>query len=433
MNLKRYLTSLVGVYLIAGSLMAQDTLRLTRVESEAIFLKENLNLLAEKLEIPQAEAMVLQASLWPNPNFTLDQVNFWATDKQRGGQEVSPPFFGNVGRNLQVGIEVEQLIQTAGKRKKLMALEQVGVDKAKQYFEDLLRNLKLELRAELTNIQYLQLRKATFINQVSSVKQLTETYNRQVAAGNLPKAEFVRLKALELELLKNISDLDKDINESQKTVKQLLHIPAATFVIIDTADYWQLMNTAELPAVLDLVDQGKQNRPDYHLANLDIDYNNKLYTYEKAQKVPDLVLKGMYDRNGSTMLNFVGFGVAMDLPFFNKNQGNIKAAKIGVEQSKIRLKSATHGLETEIVLAYQNLANALNFQNQIEASYETGLDDLLKSYTKNFTNRNISLLEYLDFLEAYLENKKIIMEAAKDISEKKEELSFAVGKDIFNK
>lgn len=41
----------------------QDTLVLSIKECEAIFLKENLLLIAEKLEISKAEAMVLQARL----------------------------------------------------------------------------------------------------------------------------------------------------------------------------------------------------------------------------------------------------------------------------------------------------------------------------------------------------------------------------------
>ncbi|GIV43422.1 MAG: hypothetical protein KatS3mg035_0545 [Bacteroidia bacterium] len=99
--------------------MAQDTLKLSREQCEAIFLKENLLLLAEKLEISKAEAIKLQASLWPNPNITLDEINLWTTQKQLGiwGQELPGLNGGNFGRNQQFTFSIEQLILTAGKRK----------------------------------------------------------------------------------------------------------------------------------------------------------------------------------------------------------------------------------------------------------------------------------------------------------------------------
>ncbi|MCH5688037.1 hypothetical protein LWM68_29495 [Niabella sp. W65] len=97
--------------------MAQDTLTLSRSQCEAIFLRENLSLIAEQLNVPMAEAEVKQASLWPNPQFTLDEINLWANRHQTGGQEVSPPIIGNWGRNQQYAVSLEQLIYTAGKRK----------------------------------------------------------------------------------------------------------------------------------------------------------------------------------------------------------------------------------------------------------------------------------------------------------------------------
>ena len=86
--------------------------------------------------------------------------------------------------------------------------------------------------------------------------------------------------------------------------------------------------------------------------------------------------------------------------------------------------------ENDIVLSYQNLSNAIHFLEEIEPGYEAALDELLTNYTKNFTDRTIGMLEYLDFLDAYLNNKEIILEAWKDVNEKSEELNYAVGMDL---
>lgn len=409
---------------------AQDTLKINRAQCETIFLKENLALMAEKLKIPQAEAMVLQAKLWPNPTLTIDQVNLWATPSQTRGQEVVPPLIGSFGKNLEFGVGLEQLVQTAGKRKKLVALEQVSIEKAKQYFEELLRNLKIEFRNQLTNLQYLQFSQAIYQNQVQSVRQLAKAYQNQVDQGNVPKGEYVRLKALELEILKNISELKNEINEAQKEIKLLMHLPATACLEITDEGYWKNTAQFQLVSMDHLLSLAKESRPDFKLASLEQSFSSKLYAYEKARRTPDLNLKAAYDRNGSTMLNFVGFGVAMDLPVFNRNQGNIQSARIGMEQSSVLVQQKNQELENVVVRAYRNLDNAIQFFSQIEPGYEQMLDELLGTYTKNFTDRNISLLEYLDFMDAYLGNKKIILEAEKNVNEKSEELNYTVGKDV---
>lgn len=407
---------------------AQDTLSLSREECERIFLRENLLLIAEKLKISQSEALVQQAKLWPNPSFTLDQINFWATQRQTGGQEVSPPLWGNFGRNQQFGVEIEQLILTAGKRKKLIALELVGVDKAAIYFEELLRNLKTEFRSLISELQYIQGVETAYKEQLLSISKLTSVFQSQLQKGNISKGEYVRLKALELELTGELNNLKNEKNAIQRELKSLMRVNPVTSLVISESlqpirDYSQLTASG-------LIEKAKENRQDLKLSVLEKDYYSKLHTYERSQRIPDLSLKAMYDRNGSTMLDFVGFGFTMDLPLFNRNQGNIKYAETGMEIAKLENEYLQLSVENEVVSAYQNLLIATDFMKNIDTDYEQTLDDLLKYYTTNFQSRNISMIEFIDFLDAYLDNKKIILEAEKNIFQKLEELNYAVGTEV---
>jgi cobalt-zinc-cadmium efflux system outer membrane protein len=432
MSISKYVGFTIILFFLYVQVVAQDTLKLNRQQCEAVFLKENLLLIAGRLEIPKAEAMKLQATLWPNPTVSLDEINLWATQKQLGvfGEELPGFNGGNFGRNQQISFSIEQLILTAGKRKKLMALEQVNVDKSQQYFQDLLRHLKYEFRQQLTQLQYLQFNRAIYLNQISSVRQLTQAYQKQVDLGNIPKGEYIRLKALELEFSKQINELNKEINEAQKELKLLMRLPANVHLIVSDDDYLKNIESFKLLSLSALLDTAKSSRPDLKLSELNQTYFSKLYAYEKAQRTPNVTLKGGYDRGGNFMYNFVGFGVAMDLPVFNRNQGNIRYANLGIEQSKIYYEQQSLTVTNEIALSWQNLNASIQFFESIEPDYEKTLDDLLNAYTKNFTNRNMNLLEYLDFLDAYLENKKIILEAGKEVNDKAEELNFSVGTDL---
>ena len=409
-------------------LQAQETLKISREEVETMFLQNNLLLISEKLNIESQQAEVIQAKLWPNPEFSISEINLWRAREV----EPSPPLIGNFGRNQQIAFELNQLVQTAGKRKKLIALEQVDVSKAEQYFENLLRGLKLELRSQLTNLQYNQQAIKVHKNLIENISKLTNAYKNQLDKGNISKAEYIRLKAQELEINKEILDLTRESNEIQKELKLLLRTDAT--VSIEITDDGFVKNTKPYEAIFidQVVENAKENRPDYKLALLEEDYSNKLLSFEKAQRIPDMTFGVNYDRNGSTMLDFVGFGVSFDLPVFNRNKGGIKKAQISIESAKHQKEQTVLTIENEIFLAYKSLQQAVDFVKSIELDYEKDLDLLLENYTKNFTSKNVSMLEYFDFMDAYLENKKIILEAQKDVNQKAEELNYSLGKDFNN-
>ena len=409
-------------------LQAQEILKISREEAETLFLQNNLLLISEKLQIESQKAEVIQAKLWPNPEFSISEINLWKNNTV----EPSPPFFGNFGRNQQIALELNQLIQTAGKRKKLIALEQVDVSKAEQYFEDLLRSLKLELRNQLTDLQYNQQAIKVHQNLIENISKLTNAYENQLDKGNISKAEYIRLKAQVLEINKEILDLTRESNEIQKELKLLLRVNPN--ISIEITDDGFVKNTQSYEAIFieQIIENAKENRPDYKLALLEEEYSNKLLSYEKAQRIPDLTFGVNYDRNGNTMLDFVGFGVSFDLPVFNRNKGGIQKAQISIESAKNQKEQTLLTIENEIFLAYKSLQQAIDFVKSIEPDYEKDLDLLLENYTKNFTSKNVSMLEYFDFMDAYLENKKIILEAQKDVNQKAEELNYSLGKDFNN-
>src|SRR5690606_34042094 len=234
---------------------------------------------------------------------------------------------------------------------------------------------------------------------------LTHAYQNQLSKGNISKAEYIRLKAQELEINKENLALTQQSNEIQKELKLLLRIPPMVEIEISNEGFVTDPKPYRSIFIEQIIGLGKEYRPDYQLALLEEEYSNKLLSYERALRVPDLKFGMNYDRNGSTMLDFVGVGVTMDLPFFNRNQGGIKKAQISIENAKIQKKQTLLSIENEVFLTYKSLQQALDFLRHVDTNYEVELDDILEKQTKNFTSRNVSMLEYFDFMHAYLNNK----------------------------
>ncbi|WP_025124296.1 TolC family protein [Myroides odoratimimus] len=411
------------------STYAQDssvkTLMLSKEEAEALFLEQNLELIAKNLEISQAEAQLLQAKLWPNPTFEVSEINFWKTTDI----EEQPKLIGNWGESQQYAFRVEQLIQTGGKRRKTIDLQKLTIEEKQQEFESIIRELKLELRGNLSDLQILQEQQKIYEKQIESTKSLISAYKNQLDQGNISQAQYIRLKAAELQFKKELVNINKELEEAVKDFKNFINIGSNTLVVITDKLVAPEKEISELELESWII-TAQEQRPDALKSKTLEKQSEKRLEIEKAQRVPDITLGVDYDRGGNIMRDFVGFGISFDLPIFDRNKGGIKEAKIDIELAKLDTQSKLNEIANDIVEAFRNYYHAEQLYKEIDSEYEQQLDQLLEAYLKNFQKRNVSLIEYLDFVEAYIENKTILLETKKDLNDHFEKLQYAVGQDL---
>ncbi|RYF46806.1 MAG: TolC family protein, partial [Cytophagaceae bacterium] len=89
-----------------------DSLTLTLRQADSLFLRNNLLLLAERFRVDASQAQVLQAGLYDNPTVTLE-LSTYNPETRR---------IPDIGRQGQKIVSVQQLLYTAGKRNKRVAL-----------------------------------------------------------------------------------------------------------------------------------------------------------------------------------------------------------------------------------------------------------------------------------------------------------------------
>ncbi|WP_244265141.1 TolC family protein [Leptospira alexanderi] len=115
-------------------------------KAEETFLRNNLSLLAKRLEIEASKAEIIQTSLWDNPILSIDQ-NIYNQNTNR---------YLDTTRNGQTTIQIEQIFVLAGKRDKRIRIAQWNTNTKEQDFYDLLRALKLELRVTFYKLFFLK-------------------------------------------------------------------------------------------------------------------------------------------------------------------------------------------------------------------------------------------------------------------------------------
>lgn len=408
----------VGVYS-----QSSDTLRLNRDEIETIFLRQNLALIAEKMNVSIADAEIMQAKLWDNPSLSISDVNLWATGIQR---EVLRE--ADAGNYTQFAIELNQFILTAGKRRKNVAVQQVSKEMTVQQFGETLRGMKTELRLRINEIVYIQHYETVLSGQADVLAKLITAYEKQVQNGNLSKGELLRLQSSCLEMENELYQLRIELNGHLKALNALLNLPATYYIVVMPGS---VNENAILPVLVDLFAIATENRPDMKLQKLQTERFAKSLSFEKAQRVPDITLSATYDHYAGVWKNYVGFGLSFDLPVFNRNQGNIKIATFGLEQSKLVEQQLQNTIFNEIAEVFGNYEQSLTFYRKIsDKKILLELDEMRDVCAKNLINRNISMLEFIDFMESYQKSKQIFLETQKAVNNNFEELQYVVGKDL---
>ncbi|MDR2221596.1 MAG: TolC family protein [Flavobacteriaceae bacterium] len=425
--LKRTILILLAV-LSSHFLQSQNTPKekhFSKQELETLFLEQNIDLLAKKLEISQAEAQLIQAKLWPNPTFEISEVNLWKTTNI----EEQEPLIGNWGTAQQISMHLEQMIQMGGKRRKNIDLQKLSIEEREKEFEHVVRQSKLEFRNLMNTLVMLQEQKKIYQNQIANTQALIKAFKNQLDHGNISQAEYIRLKAAELQFRKELNDVNKDWQEAMKELKNFINLGKNTDIVITTPLEAPKKTVSEMQ-LEDWIINAQESRPDILLSkNLEKQSQKKL-EIEKAERIPDLTLGVDYDRGGNIMTNFVGFGVSFDLPIFNRNKGNIKDAEIEIQLSKLETQNKQNEIANAIIEAFRNYYDAEQLYHTIDTDYEQQLDKLLDAYYKNFQKKNVSMIEYLDFVEAYLDNKNILLETKKDLNEHFETLQYAIGQEL---
>lgn len=209
-----------------------------------------------------------------------------------------------------------------------------------------------------------------------------------------------------------------------------MNLPAESFIKLTEEGFVPDNSKIENLNIGNLMASAVENRPDMKVLKLGNDYNDTKYKYEKAMRTPDVTLGVSYDRGASLMNDFVGVGFSLDLPFFNRNKGNIKAAKLAIDQGKLQTEEKTKSIQSEVLQSYEDLLVTQKLYESVEANYEGDLDKLLEAYRKNFMQKNTSMLEYLDFVDAYLDNKSILLNSKMDLNKNLEELRYISGQEI---
>lgn len=392
-------------------------LPLTILQADSLLVANNLEALAKRYDISAAQALMVQAKLRPNPNVNV------------GAPLISPERKRvlDIGTGGDRSLNLQQLIQLADKRKKRTALAAESAKVPELELLELMRTLRYTLRTNLYDVHFQNNTLNLLNSQINTVQDIIHTYKPQVAKGNIPLRDLVRLQSLVFSLQNDKTELLTNISDIQKQLRILLAVPQSVAPRITEEEISAYSMTLDLPT---LTVMAMQARADLQVISAKQRVANLHYTYQKAMATPDLLIGSQYQYTGGYSKNYIGVSLGMDLPVFNKNQGNIENARLLLEKEVANQHTLQNIILGEVSGAYEKLQHTDIAYKNLDKSLLEQAEILRKSMLTSYEKQQITLLEFIDFFETYTENLRQYNRLQANRIAAFEELNYVVGKNV---
>jgi cobalt-zinc-cadmium efflux system outer membrane protein len=339
-----------------------------------------------------AEADIITAKLRPNPKLN-NQTLFSG----------KPSLFPNntdwfSPQNRQVWWQVTKVIQTPALRKsKIEYVQQNSILSQKNYHETE-RNVLQEVALKWLDVW--MAKKQLDILQIA--KNNTDSLAK-INRIRLEKEVITSTDLIRTELLANQYALQQKNNE-QIYKSELINL---TFLLgtdenisIDFNDDFTFDYRSDLDSLLQ---QSLLDRTDILVSKTTIKVAEANINLQKALATPQPELGLIYNPQNS--VPYLGIYGTIDLPFFNRNQGEIQKSKVLKQQAEQDLKTIRFQVETELSVAFKNyVVQKQNIQrfNDLLAKSETILSSVKYSYLHGGT----TIVDFLEAQRSWLETQQ---------------------------
>src|SRR5690606_24925985 len=417
MSIKNAILFFSSVLFVVNA-QAADTLKINLQQADSLFLVHNYYLLASSLKVEAQEAQIVQAKLYPNPIFSTlltayDPVNDKAFHVNSTGHKE---------------FQLEQLLVLGGKRKSSIAIAELDAKIALLEFHRLVQQLKFQLHNDLYKLRQQQILLDRYSEQLSLLDTILTAHEAQVAKGNIPLQELVRLKGVYLNLNNERATLLTDYLQVQSNLQILLHTTKPVLFEHSKHDVDKYLKTQEFDRLLN---EALVHQPNLLIAQQEVALASQHWQYQKRMAIPDINLFVGYDQRSGAFDNQINAGIAIPLPVWDRNQGNIKS-------SALRLKATQYLLEAHEIELIVELQNTLTVYEHAMSEYQKAMtlynedfDITFNGMLTNFKKRNISLIEFVDFFEAYNDVLAEMGRITTHLVQAAEQLNLLVGKEVF--
>jgi len=408
-------------FTIGGALAQQPApprspaVRLTLEQAIQLALQHNHALEAARSTILQNQAQEITASLRPNPVISWDAQFLPICNL--------PQFtWSYLNNNAQFDLGLAYTIERGKKRQHRFeaAQEQTSVTRAQ--VADNQRTLTFNVAQQFVAVLLAQSMVDLAQENLAGFQQTVELSDAQAKAGAISEGDLIKIKLQMLQFQTDVSSARLAKVQALAALRQFLGFESVPedYDVDGTLDYQPVhadLETFKMLAVL--------SRADLLAARQGVVAARSQESLAVANGKRDLDVSFNYSHVAT--FNTAGFFFNMQIPIFDRNQGEIFRTRAAITQSQELAAAANEQVMSDVVNAYEGLHTS----DQIVTLYRSGyLDQTTQSRDISryaYERGAASLLDFLDAERSYRANQLAYRQALANYMTTLEQMREAVG------
>lgn len=363
------------------TLSLQDALKTAR--------GNNLQLKAAKFNINIAEADVVTASLRPNLQLNNQSLQMMASDHYKANTQWYNP------ANRQVWWQLTKTLQIAGQRANKIDFAQKNTDVNKAGYAETERTMFADVATKWLEVWNAQ-RNLKLINYARQNVDSVVIINKvRLKNQVVTETDFYRTQLLSKQYTLQYTTAKQELNNK---VKELM-------LALGTTDSISVKNDEVFPPAVtqsfkELLDQASKERTDLKLAVSQMAASESNIKLQKSMAIPQPQAGLIY--NPQNTVPYAGVYVTIDLPFFDRNQGEIKKSQYLKQQAEQQYTAVQQQVNTELSTAY----NSYRTQQQNIEGYKAVLkqsSDILSNVKYAYLKGGTTVIDFLEAQRSWLD------------------------------
>jgi cobalt-zinc-cadmium efflux system outer membrane protein len=398
---------------------APETITIDQAIREAI--DHNLNLVAERLNVPLAEARLITARLRPNPVLTLggDYLDILGTGFSRE----------NGAGPGEYNIRTDFVLERGKKRENRIAVADLGKSVAELNLLNAMRGVILDVESAFVDVLLAKESLALAQENLKALNAIVEVNTNRVRSGDLAKVELVRSRLAALQFQNAERQAEFRLHSSRHRLQLLIGRTAFTHGFTVSGD---MRHDPELIEIQPLRQIAQQLRPDLQAIRRDQARSVADLRLQVAQGKVDYTVGTIYHRQFSSTGtgNSMGFFLSVPIPVFNRNQGEIERARLEGQQLEAKIKALQSSIAAEVETAYEQYSTSRNMVESLEKEMLQQAREVRNTTEYSYRRGEASLIEFLDAQRAYNDTIQSYNEARADYARSLYQIDSISGKAV---
>jgi cobalt-zinc-cadmium efflux system outer membrane protein len=358
-------------------------------------LSANLDVLALKYEIPQADADILTAGLRANPLIYGDTqfIPYGAFTNQRPGGPT------------QYDLNITYPLDVSHKRQARVRVAKAARTVLEAQFQDVIRRQIGNVYHAFLDLQSARINLLTAQATVREQERVFAAAMRRTGKAEKGGEEASERLSVSLDKARASLDTARDsFKDSQEALAVLLNVPPDQTPYIHTNG--TLRDLGPLPPPLDdLTRLALEQRPDMVAARRGIGRAQADLSLQRANQLDDIFLFydpiTYQDNSPSKALSSRSWTIAVTfpLPIYNRNQGNIARAQSNLHQTAAELAALERRVVSEVRLAEREYRSSRQALERAENVTFRNAHRVFERNAREFAAGKISADDYLSHLD----------------------------------